>query len=140
MIPYFKSVHEVMSNSNTYRVGIYGTRNVCTRVSNKGYAESSFVGDMSTGFSGNLGFGMPSNWAFDQFYTTSIGSGSGCLEIDKDGFSGLDSGVSKLDELKNQDRIRISFRFPKIQLNSRDQLLIYLAKIQPCLRRNLIGS
>ena len=41
---------------------------------------------------------------------------------------------------KIQDRIRISFRFPKIQLNSRDQLLIYLAKIQPCLRRNLIGS
>lgn len=101
VIPYFKSVHEVMSNSNTYRVGIYGTRNVCTRVSNKGYAESSFVGDMSTGFSGNLGFGMPSNWAFDQFYTTSIGSGSGCLEIDKDGFSGRDSGVSKLDKPQN---------------------------------------
>ena len=118
VIPYFKSVHEVMSNSNTYRVGIYGTRNVCTRVSNKGYAESSFVGDMSTGFSGNLGFGMPSNWAFDQFYTTSIGSGSGCLEIDKDGFSGLDSGVSKLDELKNpgSDPDIVSFSQDSIEL------------------------
>ena len=118
VIPYFKSVHEVMSNSNTYRVGIYGTRNVCTRVSNKGYAESSFVGDMSTGFSGNLGFGMPSNWAFDQFYTTSIGSGSGCLEIDKDGFSGLDSGVFKLDELKNpgSDPDIVSFSQDSIEL------------------------
>ena len=111
VIPYFKSVHEVMSNS-IYRVGIYGTRNVCTRVSDKGYAERSFVGDMSTGFSGNLGFGMPSNWAFDQFYTTSIGSGSGYLEIDKDGFSGNDSGVSKLDEPKNVVEV------PKITVNN----------------------
>lgn len=100
VIPYFESVHEVMSNS-IYRTGIYGTRNACTRVSEKGYACSSFVGDMSTGFSGNLGFSMPDNWAFDQFYTTSIGSGSGYLEIDKDGFSGRDYGVSKLDEPKH---------------------------------------
>lgn len=100
VIPYFESVHEVMSNS-IYRTGIYGTRNACTRVSEKGYACSSFVGDMSTGFSGNLGFSMPDNWAFDQFYTTSIGSGSGYLEIDKDGFSGHDYGVSKLDEPKH---------------------------------------
>jgi len=99
VIPYFASVHEVMSNS-IYRTGIYGTRNACTRVSNMGYACSSFVGDMSTGFSGNLGFSMPDNWAFDQFYTTSIGSGSGYLEIDKDGFSGRDYGVSKLDDPK----------------------------------------
>lgn len=52
------------------------------RVSNLGYAYSSFVGDMSTGFSGNLGFKMPSNWAFDQFVTTTIGSGNGEIEID----------------------------------------------------------
>ena len=56
---------------------------------------------MSTGFSGNLGFSMPANWAFDQFYTTSIGSGSGHLEIDKDGFSGKDHGVSFLDEVSD---------------------------------------
>lgn len=100
VIPYFKSVHEVMSDS-IYRTGIYGTRNACTRVSDMGYACSSFVGDMSTGFSGNLGFSMPDNWAFDQFYTTSIGSGDGYLEIDKDGFSGRDYGVSKLDSVES---------------------------------------
>lgn len=100
VIPYFKSVHEVMSNS-IYRTGIYGTRNACTRVSEKGYACSSFVGDMSTGFSGNLGFSMPDNWAFDQFYTTSIGSGNGYLEIDKDGFSGRDYGVSRLEPIES---------------------------------------
>lgn len=109
VIPYFKSVHEVMSNS-IYRTGIYGTRNACTRVSEKGYACSSFVGDMSTGFSGNLGFSMPDNWAFDQFYTTSIGSGSGYLEIDKDGFSGRDYGVSFLNEV-NESEIIPDFNF-----------------------------
>lgn len=96
VIPYFKNVHRVMSNS-IYRTGIYGTRNACARVSEKGYACSSFVGDMSTGFSGNLGYSMPNNWAFDQFVTTTIGSGSGRLEIDKDGFSGRDHGVSQLN-------------------------------------------
>lgn len=100
VIPYFRNVYEVMSES-IYRTGIYGTRNACTRVSNIGYACSSFVGDMSTGFSGNLGFSMPDNWAFDQYYTTSIGSGSGYLEIDKDGFSGRDYGVSKLDSVES---------------------------------------
>lgn len=116
VIPYFESVHEVMSNS-IYRTGIYGTRNACTRVSDKGYACSSFVGDMSTGFSGNLGFSMPDNWAFDQFYTTSIGSGSGYLEIDKDGFSGRDYGVSKLDEPKHMAELPdITFGIGSVEL------------------------
>lgn len=97
IIPYFKEVHEVMSNS-IYRTGIYGTRNTCSRVSALGYAHSSFVGDMSTGFSGNLGYAMPENWAFDQFKTISLGSGAGYIEIDKDGFSGRDHGVSYLDK------------------------------------------
>ncbi len=96
IIPYFKRLHEEMADSG-YRIGIYGTRNACTRVSNLGYACSSFVGDMSTGFSGNLGFGMPDNWAFDQFATITIGSGEGQIEIDKDGYSGRDPAVSKLN-------------------------------------------
>lgn len=96
ILPYFKRVSEVM-NRSIYRTGIYGTRNACIRAANAGYTVSSFVGDMSTGFSGNLGYSMPTNWAFDQFYTTSIGSGAGYLEIDKNGFSGKDHGVSKLD-------------------------------------------
>lgn len=91
-----------MSNS-CYRVGIYGTRNACTRVSNLGYACSSFVGDMSTGFSGNLGFSMPENWAFDQFTTVTIGNGSGQIEIDKDGYSGHDPAVKELKTAKDFD-------------------------------------
>lgn len=96
VIPYFERVHSEMADSG-YRVGIYGTRNACMRVSNLGYAYSSFVGDMSTGFSGNLGFKMPSNWAFDQFVTTTIGSGNGEIEIDKDGYSGYDPAESRAE-------------------------------------------
>lgn len=95
VIPYFKKISEEMSNTyhNKYVVGIYGTRNVCTRVSNNGYATYSFVSDMSTGYSGNMGFKLPSNWAFDQFVTTTIGSGEGEIEIDKDAMSGRDLGI-----------------------------------------------
>ena len=47
---------------------IYAPRYVCTKISEHGLAEASFVADMSTGFSCNLGFPIPLNWAFDQFY------------------------------------------------------------------------
>lgn len=96
VLPYFAKVSEIM-NKGFYKTGIYGTRNVCIKASNKGYAVSSFVSDMSTGFSGNLGFSLPDNWAFDQFATVTLGSGDGSIEIDKNGFSGRDYGVSRLD-------------------------------------------
>jgi len=51
---------------------------------------------MSTGFSGNLGFPMPMNWSYNQFYETSIGSGSGVLGIDKNDYSGADPGVTRV--------------------------------------------
>ena len=105
ILPYFEKVSEEMA-SCTYRTGVYGARNVCSRVSNQGYACSSFVGDMSTGFSGNLGFKMPDNWAFDQFSDKDadgnyiqINSSDGSFPIDKDGFSGRDQGVSVLKEV-----------------------------------------
>ena len=110
IIPYFKEVYDEVSNTRAYKVGVYGARNVCSRVSDAGYACSSFVGNMSTGFSGNLGFKMPSNWAFDQFgnkdkngnYLT-ISSADGYFEIDKDGVSGRDDGVSWLKDVEESD-------------------------------------
>ncbi|WP_232222908.1 glycoside hydrolase domain-containing protein [Jeotgalibaca sp. PTS2502] len=42
-----------------YRVGVYGTRNVCSQVTSAGSAVTSYVSNMSSGFSGNLGFKMP---------------------------------------------------------------------------------
>lgn len=95
IIPYFRKINNVMRHSynGKYVIGVYGTRNVCTQVSNNNYAQHSFVSDMSTGFSGNLGFKLPSNWAFDQFTTKTIGTGNGQIEIDKDAMSGKDLGI-----------------------------------------------
>ena len=98
IIPYFAKISREMVNTynNKYKIGIYGTRNVCTKVSDSGYALFSFVSDMSTGFSGNLGFSIPENWTFDQFKTITIGNADGQIEIDKDGFSGRDKGIGSL--------------------------------------------
>ncbi len=100
IIPYFRAVYNELSQS-IYRVGIYAPRYVCTLVANAGYSCSSFVGDMLTGFSGNLGYPIPDNWAFSQFAnlegSNALGSGDGRIEIDKDAVSGKDHGVDKLD-------------------------------------------
>lgn len=95
ILPYFRGVNSAIGS---YNVGIYAPRYVCTRVGNAGYASKSFVSDMSTAYSGNIGQRIPSNWAFDQFYTTSMGSdgaaGLTFIHIDKVMASGRDSGVS----------------------------------------------
>lgn len=110
ILPYFKEVYDEVTSSSAYKVGVYGARNVCSRVSDAGYAYCSFVGNMSTGFSGNLGFKMPSNWAFDQFGNKDksgnyliISSADGNFEIDKDGVSGRDDGVSWLKDVETTD-------------------------------------
>ena len=67
VIPYFEGISVfAQSEGNTFRIGIYGSRNTCILVGQAGYSESSFVAGMSTGFSGNLGFPLPEDWAFDQ--------------------------------------------------------------------------
>ena len=93
ILEYFRALSVYLLH---YNVGIYGPRNVCTRVSNAGYAKTSYVADMSTGFSGNIGVRIPSNWAFDQFYETIYGSGDSQINIDKVMASGQDTGVSSL--------------------------------------------
>lgn len=93
IIPYF---HGVWANlDHKYKVGIYGTRNVCTKVINAGYAMTCFVSDMSTGFSGNMGFKIPAEWNYDQFAEISLNPDWG---IDKLGYSGKYPPVEFLDE------------------------------------------
>lgn len=95
VLPYFKAIAENISKS--YIVGIYGTRNVCSQVMNKGYAETCFVSDMSTGYSGNMGFKMPNGWTFDQFHEISnIPIGNETIDLDKVAYSGRYAAVSYL--------------------------------------------
>jgi peptidoglycan hydrolase-like protein with peptidoglycan-binding domain len=94
---YFRGVQVGIRNlGSTYAVGIYGTRNVCARVSARGWATKSFIAGLSTGWSGNLGFRLPSNWAFNQIQGLTVGSGDGAIDIDKNIASGRDVGVSSL--------------------------------------------
>ncbi|GAA2950799.1 glycoside hydrolase domain-containing protein [Kitasatospora cinereorecta] len=92
IIPHFRGVMRTIGENSGYGVGVYGPRNVCQRVADAGYAAASFVSDMSSGFSGNLGYPMPTNWAFDQIVTLTVGSGAGAIEIDKNVASGRDTG------------------------------------------------
>lgn len=92
VIPHFRGVMQTITESSAYGVGVYGPRNVCQRVHDAGYAATSFVSDMSSGFSGNLGYPLPTNWAFDQIVTITVGSGAGAIQIDKNIASGRDTG------------------------------------------------
>lgn len=94
-IPYFEGIQNGMVQCNrAYQVGIYSARNTCAKVSNKGLACSSFVSDMSTGYSGNLGYSLPSNWAFDQVQEYTLGSSDGSFGVDKDVCSGRYTGFN----------------------------------------------
>ena len=85
IIPYFEGIKEKMSElNNYYKIGVYGPRGVCSKTKEKGLTVSSFVGDMSSGFSANIGNILPRDWAFDQIATIKLGSGDGEIEIDKD--------------------------------------------------------
>ena len=82
ILPYFKGVNFAIDKR--YKVGVYGPRNICTRVKNSGYSVISFVSDMSGGFSGNIGYKLPDDWEYDQIANTRLNDSEyGSLEIDR---------------------------------------------------------
>lgn len=57
---------------------------------------------MSSGFSANLGYKMPKNWSFDQFFEYSLGG----IDIDKVGVSGYwDNGQSSFEYPTDAERL-----------------------------------
>ncbi|MGK5627563.1 glycoside hydrolase domain-containing protein [Streptomyces sp. URMC 123] len=99
VLPHFKGIQDAMANSgNPYRIGVYGPRNVCTRVGEAGHSTASFVSDMSSGFSGNYGYPLPADWAYDQIVTRWVGSGDGAIEIDNNIASGRDIGENSFNK------------------------------------------
>ena len=79
ILPYFRSVKAEMGNA--YKIGAYGPRYICTKLAEKNLTTYSFVCDMSTGFTCNIGQKMPTNWAYDQFAE---------ISVSKSEFSGMD--------------------------------------------------
>ena len=98
VVPYFKGINDYASKEGrSYRIGIYGSRNTCSIVANKGYSVSSFVSDMSSGYSGNMGYPLPDDWAFDQIDETSLYSYDGVFGIDRNVVSERYMGFTILD-------------------------------------------
>lgn len=97
ILTYFQKVSERM-NGSIYKVGVYGSKGVCHTVSEKGYADFSFVSSLSSGHYGNSGFKMPENWSFNQFQEITVNDGKTSFGIDRNDCSGRDEGVSYLNE------------------------------------------
>lgn len=97
--PYFNAINmQFKSSKSPYRIGVYGSRNVCIQVSNANYAVFSFVGDMSSGYSGNLGYQLPNNWSFEQFNeTASFPLSSGTMGLDYNIANGKDAGITNIN-------------------------------------------
>ncbi|WP_339134370.1 glycoside hydrolase domain-containing protein [Streptomyces sp. f51] len=99
VLPHFKGIQDALTDDgNRFRIGVYGPRNVCTRVAEAGHTSASFVSDMSSGFSGNFGYPLPPDWAYDQIVTRTVGSGDGKIEIDNNVASGRDIGENSFDK------------------------------------------
>lgn len=85
IIPYFQGIQTgLASKGKKYVHGVYGSRNVCTNVTNKTFARHSFVSGMSWGFSGNLGFPLPWNWSFNQIKEFEVINGQDKFDLDRD--------------------------------------------------------
>ena len=91
--PHFSGIRSTMENAGSpYRIGIYASRNICSRAIGSSLACSAFVADMSTGYSGNLGYPMPDNWAFEQYHEFTFTSNGVSLPLDKNIASGRYEG------------------------------------------------
>lgn len=68
VLDFFNGVNDAMGAviNDRFTIGVYGTRNVCQIVTDEGKAKHAFVAGESTGWSGNLGFSMPTSWNYNQ--------------------------------------------------------------------------
>lgn len=104
VLPYFEAIYNKFNDAQlNYNIGIYGSRNVCSKVIDAGYAQVAFVDGASTGYSGNMGFPMPKQWAFNQIKE---GVTVGGIQVDNDQVSGLDNGFNSL--LQNGNEIAVN--------------------------------
>lgn len=100
IVPYFNGVLAGLINrGKRYVHGVYGSRNVCAEVTKHTYARWSFVSGMSWGFSGNLGFPLPANWAFNQIKEFTFTGGGTEFDLDNDVHkSGTDQGQKSVSK------------------------------------------
>ena len=140
IIPYFQGVKEILQDTE-YKVGIYGARNICRRVSENNLASSSFVSDMSTGFSGNIGYKLPSNWNFDQISNiTSLDSAYGSLEIDKDVYRAIAETVYRTTINGKTHNQLVNLYNCAVEVNNNDNILSANRNVLDFLRGKYTGG
>ncbi|MDX3534204.1 DUF1906 domain-containing protein [Streptomyces sp. MB09-01] len=84
IVDYFIGVNDALkSNGSKYITGVYGSRNVCSSVAGGAFVPYAYVSGMSYGFSGNLGFPLPQNWAFNQIKEFNFSAGSDTFALDR---------------------------------------------------------
>lgn len=96
IVPYFNGISQYLSED--YKVGIYGPRLVCTTVSARGLSNSSFVADMSSGYSCNIGQKIPEDWCYDQY--VEISNFNNDFDIDKVTYNGKIEASNTIEESK----------------------------------------
>jgi peptidoglycan hydrolase-like protein with peptidoglycan-binding domain len=112
VIPYFNGIKDYANSvGNTYIIGIYGARHVCTLVSKAGYSAKSFVAGLSTKYSGNMGYRLPTDWAFDQIQELPAGSAGLSFALDRNvASSSRSTGFNKfIDSSLDDQWDKISF-------------------------------
>lgn len=97
VIPYFSGIVKAMKDKGSwYKVGIYAPRNICNIIIGAKLAESLFIADKSTAYSGNLGYALPDNWAFDQYETETMTGNGTKFQFNKVIASGVYAGFNGL--------------------------------------------
>lgn len=110
ILPHFRALHATLREYGPeYEIGIYAPRNVCSRISAEGLSTASFVCGMSTAFSGNLGYPLPEDWAFDQIATKYVGTGSSGIAIDNNIASGRDTGQNQFNASVGGNELDVEF-------------------------------
>lgn len=89
IVPYFQELNAETVRLGGRPIGAYGPRAVCNRMNDDDLATASYVGNLSYGWTGNLGQPMPDNWAIDQFrevnaaFIDDDGNGAGTYGVDQ---------------------------------------------------------
>lgn len=116
IIPYFEGIRDAMLSE--FKIGVYGPRLVCKKLSDANLSISSFVSDASTGYSCNIGQKIPNNWCYDQF--VEIKNFNNDFDIDKVIYN---ESIEAIDHLENYEDISIEqLLYEKIKV------LYYLTK------------
>lgn len=111
---FFQGINDAKTvNSSIYQIGIYSSRNTCSVMGYLHLATNCYVSNMSTAYSGNLGFLMPENWCFDQYATQKNyeASDKSHIDLDKVIASGVDKGISQVSGIGDDNWTLHSLNF-----------------------------